>query len=50
MLIGGVGTLPTLGASLSLVPVGGVMLGIGTIGSLTARMVGKIHRQLIIWQ
>ena len=48
MLAGTAGALVTLGASLGFVLAGGVTVGIGTFGSVTAQIAGKIRRKLII--
>ena len=50
MLAGGASAIVTLGASLGLVIAGGVTVGIGTFGTVTAQMVGKVRRRLIIRQ
>ena len=50
MFAGGVSALVTLGASLSLVIAGGETVGIGTFGTVTAQVTGKLHRRLIIQQ
>ena len=48
MLVGGVFALGTYGASLSLVLVGGITVAIGTFGTVTAQITGKLRRRLII--
>ena len=48
MLVGGVTALVTCGASLSLVLAGGITVAIGTFGTVTAQITGKLRRRLII--
>ena len=48
MIAGGCSAIATLGASLSLVLAGGVIVGVGTFGTVTAQIAGKIRRRLII--
>ena len=50
MFAGGVSAIVTLGGSLSLVIAGGVTVGIGTFGTVTAQVAGKLRRRLIIRQ
>ena len=48
MLVGGVTALVTFGGSLSLVLAGGITVAIGTFGTVTAQITGKLRRRLII--
>ena len=50
MLIGGAGAIFTLGASFTLILAGGITVGIGTFGSVTAQIAGKARRRWVIRQ
>lgn len=50
MLAGGEFAVITLGASLSHVIAGGVTVGVGTFGTITAQITSKLYRRLTIRQ